>query len=113
MLPNHRTLGDSQDTSFCMDSGQVKTGDGPADTFIRMLQENLRVTAPIAHGIAAEYSTVQLLIKGFQDEGPLALENCLKSANRDGALTNQRVGPAISKRLHSVFTGRDPDSWAI
>lgn len=61
------------DTSFCMESGQVKTGDGKADTYVRMLQEVVRVTPPIAYGIAAEYPSVVALIRGFRLRGPLAL----------------------------------------
>lgn len=96
-----------------MDSGQVKTGDGAADTFVKMLQEILRITAPVAFGIAEEYPTVQGLIKGFSEHGPLALEDCRKSANRDGAITDRRVGPAISKRVYNVFMGKDPESWDV
>jgi crossover junction endonuclease EME1 len=108
-----RTQLQSHDTAFCMDSGQVKTGDGAADTFVKMLQEILRITAPVAFGIVEEYPTVQALIKGFAQNGPLALEDCRKSANKDGAFTDRRVGPAISKRVYNVFMGRDPESWDV
>ncbi|KJZ71918.1 hypothetical protein HIM_08674 [Hirsutella minnesotensis 3608] len=37
---------------FCMESGQVKTGDGSKDTYVKMLQEIVRITAPIAYGVA-------------------------------------------------------------
>ena len=90
-----------------MESGQVKVGDGPADTYTKMLQEMVRVTPAVAYGIAAEYSTVQMLVKGLKDGGPLALQNCRKSANKDGAFTDKRIGPAISKRVHNVFTCHD------
>lgn len=96
-----------------MESGQVKTGDGPADTFVKMLQEMFRVTAPIAYGIAAEYATVQKLVEVFRKKGPLALQDCRKTANRDGAFTDKRVGPSISKRMHNVFMCRDPGSWDV
>jgi crossover junction endonuclease EME1 len=96
-----------------MENGQVKGGDGPQDTFIKMLEQNVRITAPIAHGIAAEYPTVQELIKGFKKHGPHALKNCLKSANRDGAFTDRSVGPKISERLYAIFTDRDPNSWDV
>jgi crossover junction endonuclease EME1 len=92
---------------FCMESGQVRTGDGPKDTYIRMLQEITRVTAPIAYGIVAEFPSVSKLVKGLEENGPLALENCRKSANKDGAFTDRAVGQAISKRLHKIFTGTD------
>lgn len=96
-----------------MDSGQIKTGDGPHDTYTKMLQEMSRLTAPIAYGIAAEYPSVQALVKGLQENGPMALEDCRKCANKDGAFTDRRVGPAISKRVWKVFLGRDGRSCDV
>ncbi|KAI9703855.1 MAG: hypothetical protein M1836_007627 [Candelina mexicana] len=90
------------DTSFCMDVGQVKTGDDKDDTYVRMLQEIVRVTAPVAYGIASEYPNVLALVKGFREKGPTALEDLMKSANRNGAFTNNRIGKAII-RLKLVF----------
>lgn len=62
-------------TSFCMDVGQVKTGDDTDDTYVKMLQEVVRVTAPVAYGIAAKYPNVMSLVRGFKEEGPTALED--------------------------------------
>ncbi|TVY68698.1 Crossover junction endonuclease eme1 [Lachnellula suecica] len=104
---------DLLDTAFCMDSGQVKSGEDASDTYCKMLQEIIRITAPVAYGIMAEYPTVQKLVRGLEEHGALALEDCRKMANRDGAFTDKRVGPAISKRVHSVFTGRDPKSFDV
>ncbi|RYP09678.1 hypothetical protein DL764_001104 [Monosporascus ibericus] len=81
---------------FCMESGQVRTGDGARDTYVRMLQEMARVTTPIAHGVAAEFGSVPELVRGLEARGPLALENCRKSANSDGAFTDRVIGPAVS-----------------
>ena len=36
-----------------------------------------------------------------------------KSANKNGALTDARIGPAASRRLYKVFTGLDPTSTDI
>lgn len=99
--------------AFCMDSGQVRTGDGAQDTYVRLLQEIVRVTPPIAYGINAKFPTVTKLVKGFQHQGPLALESIKKSANKDGAFTDRTVGQAISRRVHKVFTGRDEGSTDI
>ncbi|KAH8677795.1 ERCC4 domain-containing protein [Xylariales sp. PMI_506] len=103
----------STSAGFCVESGQVKTGDGPKDTYVHMLQEISRVTAPMAYGIAAEYATVSDLVQGFELGGTLALEKCKKSANRDGALTDRNIGQAVSKRLHKIFTGTDSTSTDI
>ncbi|KAL8788938.1 MAG: hypothetical protein Q9195_007054 [Heterodermia aff. obscurata] len=101
------------DTSFCMDSGQVKTGDDKDDTYIKMLQEVNLVTVSMAHGIAAKYPNVSKLLDGFKDHGPLALEDIRKLANRDGALSDRRIGPAASRRLHAIFMGTDPSSTNV
>ncbi|KAK7980513.1 amidase [Apiospora arundinis] len=98
---------------FCMESGQVRTGDSPTEIFVRMLQENARITAPMAYGIVNKYKSVSELVKGFEEEGPLALENCRKSANKDGALTDRTLGQAASRRLYKIFTGRDDNSTDI
>jgi len=90
-----------------MESGQVKTGTSTSDTYIKMLQEMVRITPAVAHGIAAEFPTVQALVRGFRRNGEGAVADCRKLANRDGAFHDGAVGPAISRRLHAVFLGRD------
>jgi crossover junction endonuclease EME1 len=99
--------------AFCMEPGQVRTGEDGLDTYVRMLQEVARVTAPIAHGIAAEFPSVSRLVKGLEEQGPLALAEVRKSANKDGALTDRCIGQAVSRRLHKVFLGRDEESVDI
>lgn len=36
-----------------------------------------------------------------------------KSANKNGAFTESRIGPALSKRLYKVFMDTDPASTDI
>ena len=90
-----------------MDSGQIKGGDNPAEVYAKMLQTMTRITEPIAYGIAAKYPTVRELAKGLKEEGQGALEDLRKGSNRDGAVTNGKVGKAISRRVHRVFLGKD------
>ncbi|KAI2606620.1 ERCC4 domain-containing protein [Hypoxylon sp. NC1633] len=112
-VPYRRAREAAADAGFCMEAGQVRTGDDAADTYARMLQEVNRVTAPVAYGVAARYASVASLVRGLESHGPLALENCQKCANRDGAFTDRVVGPAASKRLFKIFTGRDPGSLDV
>lgn len=98
---------------FCMESGQVRTGDDARDTYVRMLQEIARVTAPIAYGIASEFDSVSKLVTGLEQGGPLALESVRKSVNKDGVASERTVGQAVSKRIHKVFTGRDETSTDV
>ncbi len=63
------------DTSFCMESGQFRSGKDVHDTYSRMLQEVTRVTASVAQGITNEYPNVASLVNGFRKDGPTALED--------------------------------------
>ncbi|KAI1206139.1 uncharacterized protein F4807DRAFT_238858 [Annulohypoxylon truncatum] len=112
-IPYRRARDAAADAGFCMEAGQVRTGDGAADTYVRMLQEVTRVTAPVAYGIAAKYASLPALVRGLEREGPLALENCRKCANKDGAFSDRVVGPAVSRRIWKIFTCRDPGSMDV
>ncbi|KAF4949367.1 hypothetical protein FSARC_13498 [Fusarium sarcochroum] len=98
---------------FCMESGQVKTGEDAKDTYVRMLEEIVRVTAPIAYGVANEFSTVSQLVRGFESTGPARLEGVRKMANKDGAFSDRTVGQAVSRRMYKVFTGLDETSTDV
>ncbi|KAL8832802.1 MAG: hypothetical protein Q9170_004747 [Blastenia crenularia] len=65
----------ARESTFCMDSGQVKSGKDAEEVYINMLLANVRVTAPIAYGIAARYPNVPALVRGLEEKGPTALEN--------------------------------------
>ncbi|KAI9836436.1 MAG: hypothetical protein M1819_001467 [Sarea resinae] len=106
----YRTQAQTLTTSFCMDVGQVKTGDSAPDTYVKMLQEIVRVTAPIAYGIAADYPDLPSLMRVLETRGQAALEDVRKVANKDGKRTDARIGPALSRRLWRMFLGVDPAS---
>jgi crossover junction endonuclease EME1 len=112
-VPYRRQRDAANDAGFCMETGQVRTGDGPRDTYVRMLQEIGRVTAPIAYGIAAEFGSVPALVRGLEDGGPLRLEKVRKSVNKDGEVSDRAVGQAVSRRVHKIFLGRDEASTDI
>ncbi|KAL2865152.1 uncharacterized protein BJX67DRAFT_359388 [Aspergillus lucknowensis] len=112
-VPYRRQRIDANDAAFCMDGGQVKPGENKSDTFIRMLQEVNRVTASMAYGVINQYPSVIELVRGMRGSGPAMLEDVKKSANKNGALTDSRIGPAVSRRLYKVFMGLDPNSTDI
>ncbi|KUJ22971.1 uncharacterized protein LY89DRAFT_727761 [Mollisia scopiformis] len=101
------------DTTFCMESGQVKTGEDSTDIYVKMLQSMKRITQPIAWGIVSEFPTVQLLVKGLEENGPLALAECRKAANGNGSFQDGKIGPSISRRVHKVFQERDASSTEV
>ena len=106
----HLRMSANDAVGFCMDVGQVKTGDDRMDTYVKMLQEVQRVTPSMAYGIANEFDTVGKLVKAFREEGPLVLQNIRKSANRDGAVSERVLGQAVSRRLSKVWLGREAGS---
>ncbi|KAJ5496692.1 hypothetical protein N7463_008679 [Penicillium fimorum] len=112
-VPYRRERQEAHNAAFCMDTGQVKTGVDKQDTFIKMIQEVNRVTAPMAYGIAGQYPCVADLTRAMRMHGAMLLEDIKKSANKNGSLTNARIGPAASKRLYKVFTGLNPSSTDI
>ncbi|KAJ4321164.1 hypothetical protein N0V84_005516 [Fusarium piperis] len=98
---------------FCMESGQVKTGEDTKDTYVKMLQEIVRVTAPIAYGVAQELTSVSKLVRGLETGGPTRLEGVRKSANKDGTFSDRTIGQAVSRRMYKVFTGQDETSTDV
>ncbi|KAE8380848.1 ERCC4 domain-containing protein [Aspergillus bertholletiae] len=112
-VPYRRERMEGNDSAFCMDGGQVKPGENKSDTFVKMLQEVHRVTASMAYGITTQYPSAIDLVCGMRRHGPAMLEDVKKSANRNGGLTDSRVGPAASKRLYKVFMGLDPSATDI
>ncbi|KAL4868093.1 hypothetical protein BDV12DRAFT_108135 [Aspergillus spectabilis] len=112
-VPYRRLRNQDNDSAFCMETGQVKPGENTADTYLRMLQEVNRITASMAYGVFNEYPSVVELVRAMRRSGPGLLEDVKKSANKNGAVTNSRIGPAASRRLYKVFMGLDPQSTDI
>lgn len=109
----HVQMSNYDGAAFCMETGQVKTGEDKLDTFVKMLQEVNRVTAPMAYGIVNQYPSALDLLHAMKRRGPSILEDVRKSANKNGALTDSRIGPAVSKRLYKVFMELDEMSADI
>lgn len=119
--------------SFCMASGQFRTGQGDVtETFLKMLEQVNRVTPSMALGIVNEgYGTPKQLVAGFQkiesaaiaggrslagitreeregkEKARLMLQDVRKAVNKDGGYSDRRLGPAASKRIYRVFMSKD------
>ncbi|GAO51642.1 hypothetical protein G7K_5737-t1 [Saitoella complicata NRRL Y-17804] len=104
----YKTTRQNLSTSFCVDVGQVKTGIDIKDTFSKMLQEVQRVTPQVAAGVMQKYPSLPELLEGFKKKGPEALANVPIGATKTGALSSRTIGVALSKKIHNVFTNRDP-----
>lgn len=112
-IPYKQQKSQAQGAGFCMESGQVKTGEDNKDTYVRMLQEIARVTQPIAYGVSIEFPSVTQLVNGLDIGGPMRLSDVRKTVNREGTLGDKAIGQAVSKRIHKVFTGRDEASTDV
>lgn len=99
--------------AFCMDAGQVRCGEGPAEVYVGMLQEVGRVSAAAAYGVAEEFGGVGELVRGLERGGPLALQGCRKAVGRGGELGERTVGQALSRKIYKVFMGTDEDSTDV
>ena len=75
ILTGSRIEKDNLEADFCMEIGQIRAGEDSKDTFTKMLQQVIRLTAPIAYGIVAHYPDVPSLVQAFQREGPLVLQD--------------------------------------
>jgi crossover junction endonuclease EME1 len=89
-IPYRRERMEGNDAAFCMDVGQVKSGEDKLDTFVKMLQEVNRVTASMAYGIAAQYPSVTDLVRGMHMHGPTMLEDV-----KVRALSPSRSSPIV------------------
>lgn len=97
------------DTSFCMESGQIKTGEDKQDTYVKMLQEVVRVTAPVAYGIAVDYPSVVSLVNAMRRHGPSILEDievCLRYSPHSEASNTKVDCRNAPTRTGSVQIGR-------
>lgn len=112
-IPYKQQKSQAQGAGFCMESGQVKTGEDNKDTYVRLLQEIARVTQPIAYGVTIEFPSVTELVNRLSDGGPMRLSDVRKTVNREGTLGEKKIGQAVSKRIHQVFTGRDEASTDV
>ncbi|CAG8280318.1 unnamed protein product [Penicillium olsonii] len=83
-VPYRRERQEAHNAAFCMDTGQVKTGVDKDDTFIKMLQEVNRVTAPMAYGIVGEYPCATNLARGMRIHGAMMLED-IKVCSRNAS----------------------------
>ncbi|KAI2625520.1 ERCC4 domain-containing protein [Xylaria nigripes] len=111
-IPYRKVRDASADAGFCMDSGQVHAGHDAKDTFVMMLQQITRISPLVAYGISTKYKSVKDLVRGFEEDGPLALVDC-SCATKDGTPTDRTIGRVLSKRVHKIFLGQDPASTDV
>ncbi|KAG4306228.1 hypothetical protein PORY_000216 [Pneumocystis oryctolagi] len=95
-------------TSFCMESGQIKTGVDPKDTYNKLLQTIHKVTPQIADVIIQKYPKISHLVSSFHENGPDALSDITI-----GNLTKRKIGPVLSKRIFHAFMTSDSTASAI
>lgn len=107
--------------SFCMTSGQFRTGQGdPLDTWIKMLEQVNRLTVGMAKGVVDEgYESPAQLVRGFEKVEMDACKSDEARAGKEKAKTmlqdvkrsrsDQRLGPMVSRRLYKIFMSQDEE----
>ncbi|KTW32820.1 uncharacterized protein T551_00305 [Pneumocystis jirovecii RU7] len=95
-------------SSFCMESGQIKTGVDPKDTYFKLLQMIYKVTPQIANVIIEKYPKISYLVSAFRENGPEALSNLMI-----GNLMKRKIGPVLSKRIFHAFMTSDSTAYVI
>lgn len=111
--PVPRHVQHTLEAAYCTDLGQVKTGADAANTYLLMLQQIHKLTEPVAAAIVAEYPSLPSLIAGFRSAGPEMLQDLHPLMRKDGAATDRRIGPQMSRRVYAVFFGLDPKSTDV
>ncbi|KAK6542596.1 hypothetical protein TWF694_006540 [Orbilia ellipsospora] len=94
-------------TNFCMDVGQVSSGKTVEDTYNKMLQCVHMSTPVVAGAIQAEYPSVQQLFRAFVERGDDVLKDIRIARTGNG----RALGPAMSRKIARVLTGRD--EWEL
>jgi crossover junction endonuclease EME1 len=95
-----------------MDVGQVRSGTNAEDTFSKMLQQVHMSTEGVAKAIQMRYPSVQKLFDAFLTGGDDVLKDIPIVRNRAGGVaTGRALGPAMSRKMARVFTGKD--EWEL
>ncbi|KAG5437566.1 hypothetical protein PCANB_000994 [Pneumocystis canis] len=94
-------------SSFCMESGQIKTGIDIKDTYIKLLQTIHKVTPQIANIIVQKYPKISNLTSAFIKDGPDILSDLI------GNLMKRKIGPVLSRRIYHAFMISDSTASAI
>lgn len=89
--------------------GLKRSHDGPDETFRLMLLHIIRLTHPMANAIIQAYPTLACLMTAYRSRPNTQEARLLLAPIK---LDNGRtVGQAVSARVYTVFTSRDPNQF--
>ncbi|KAJ8095924.1 hypothetical protein PM082_015145 [Marasmius tenuissimus] len=99
---------------FCADI-HIQTKKDPAEIWLQMLIQIPRLTEDNALGIVEDYPCFCSLMEAYEKAeregrgGEDLLIDCKKRRTKAGTVAkNDRLGQALSRRVHTVFWGQDP-----
>lgn len=93
--------------TFSASENTGRSGKNMTDTFQLMLSVLTRVTESVSQAISSKYPTLNVLLEVYKRDpldAPLLLEHIMHGRGTNA----RRIGPAISKRIHDIFTCTDP-----
>lgn len=91
--------------------GVIKPGKDAFDMYVITLEQARMVTPGVSRGIANNYGSLQQLYKAFKSNGHGILEGIPIGKINSNIPSKRRIGPAISKSLHTLFTCEDPNAF--
>ncbi|KAI9028551.1 hypothetical protein DFJ74DRAFT_493804 [Hyaloraphidium curvatum] len=112
MIP-HKALRENL-LDFCPDGKLRKTGTDEGDTWLWMLRQIHMVEDSSASAIVQQYPTINSLYTAYKRCATMAqaeglLQDIVVQRHGKSGETNRRLGPALSKRIHTVLMGEDPE----
>ncbi|KAJ1920150.1 hypothetical protein H4219_001523 [Mycoemilia scoparia] len=106
----HRQQQLSRQLMLSIDTGQIRSGTDPKDTWIKTLSQIPRVTPLVAKSIAKVYPTLQSLYQTWcrppQNDGLLV--NIIVDRGQSIQFSKS-IGAQLSKRIYQIFFGTEPE----
>ncbi len=92
----------------------AKRGENPTDAWRRMLMHIYLVEEAMANSIISSYPTLKSLHEAYKrclsdrSKHELLADILVERTGKNG-VTQRRIGPSNSKRIHDVIMGRNPN----
>ena len=95
-------------TSFCAEGLERKTSKDPKEIWKQQLMQITNVSEQIATAIVSHYPTFSSLFKLYR--APSMSLDQKRNLLRDIMLSNRKIGPAISAKIHRAFADPNPNT---
>ncbi|XP_022255229.1 crossover junction endonuclease EME1-like isoform X2 [Limulus polyphemus] len=92
-----------------------KNGDGLLKLWQQQIQQFLNVSSEVAQAIVAQYRSPRLLLEAYkkcssEKQAQTLLQDILVRRGVGALERSRRVGPELSRKIHLVFTTKNPEA---